>query len=125
MVPIRTVSACAWARVQSRLNTAAAAAEVFSSVLREVGMVILPSLPCLVLFCRSIWRMPGKVNAPDFRLSGERPALRNGCRSSRRPIQFVSLVPDRPRRQAPWMPVVGDADIDIGLNLVAGLQDLR
>src|SRR6186713_3158897 len=37
--PIRTVSAWACARVQSRLNAAAAAAEVFSSVLREVGIV--------------------------------------------------------------------------------------
>src|SRR5947207_8637313 len=39
---MRTVSACACARVQSRLNAAAAAAEVFSSVLREVGIVSSP-----------------------------------------------------------------------------------
>src|SRR5262245_54963277 len=42
MRPMRTVSACACARVQSKLNAAAAAADVFSSVLREVGIVSLP-----------------------------------------------------------------------------------
>src|SRR6267142_3477799 len=40
---MRTVSACAWARVQSRLNAAAAAAEFLSSVLREVGIVSSPN----------------------------------------------------------------------------------
>src|SRR4029078_2178439 len=40
---MRTVSACACARVQSKLNAAAAAAEFLSSVLREV--VILSSPP--------------------------------------------------------------------------------
>src|SRR6185295_1123554 len=39
---MRTVSACACARVQSRLKAAAAAAEVFSSVLREVGIASSP-----------------------------------------------------------------------------------
>src|SRR5262249_34854268 len=38
---MRTVSACACARVQSRLNTAVAAAEPFSSGLREVGIALL------------------------------------------------------------------------------------
>src|SRR5947207_14559949 len=41
---MRTVSACACARVQSRLSTAAVAAEFFNSVLREVGMAFLPRL---------------------------------------------------------------------------------
>jgi hypothetical protein len=39
---MRTVSACACARVQSKVSAAAAAAEFFSSVLREVGMVFSP-----------------------------------------------------------------------------------
>src|SRR6202035_3985691 len=39
---MRTVSACACARVQSRLSTAAVAAAFFSSVRREVGMAFLP-----------------------------------------------------------------------------------
>src|SRR6266581_7833550 len=39
---MRRGSASARARVQSRLNVAAAAAEVFSSVLREVGMAFPP-----------------------------------------------------------------------------------
>src|SRR5450432_1778331 len=39
---MRTVSACACARVQSRLNTAAAAAEFLSSLLREVDIVSSP-----------------------------------------------------------------------------------
>src|SRR5579871_118560 len=42
MTPRRTVSASAVARLQSRLKTAAAAAEPFSSVLREAGIVSLP-----------------------------------------------------------------------------------
>src|ERR1700741_2049232 len=41
MVPMRTVSASARARDQSRLSTAAAALPL-SSVLREVGMAFLP-----------------------------------------------------------------------------------
>src|SRR4051794_19506162 len=36
---MRKFSACAWARVQSRLSAAAAAAELFSSCLREVGIL--------------------------------------------------------------------------------------
>src|SRR5437763_11097645 len=47
---MRTVSACACARVQSRLNAAAAAAEVFSSVLREVGTVSSLALYLFVFF---------------------------------------------------------------------------
>src|SRR5689334_3348001 len=43
---MRTVSACACARVQSRLSAAVAAAELLSSVRREIGMKILPSLYC-------------------------------------------------------------------------------
>src|SRR5262245_59935215 len=35
---MRTVSACAWARVQSRLSAAVAAAELLSSVRREIGI---------------------------------------------------------------------------------------
>ncbi len=41
-MPMRSVSASARARVQSRLNTVAAAAEFLSSVLREVGIVSSP-----------------------------------------------------------------------------------
>src|SRR5208283_2927017 len=44
---MRTVSASARARVQSRLSTAAAALP-FSSVLREVGMAFLPTEPSLL-----------------------------------------------------------------------------
>src|SRR5437868_5972455 len=36
---MRKFSACAWALVQSRLSAAAAAAELFSSCLREVGIL--------------------------------------------------------------------------------------
>src|SRR3979409_1413181 len=39
---MRRVSACARARVQSRLSTAAAPAALFSNVLREVGIAFLP-----------------------------------------------------------------------------------
>src|SRR5690349_17335802 len=54
---MRNVSACAWALGQSRLSAAAAAAELFSSCLREVG--ILSSLKTrlligLVIFLRSM-----------------------------------------------------------------------
>ena len=44
------VSACACARVQSRLNAAAAAAEFFSSVLRDVGIVSSLTLNLFVFF---------------------------------------------------------------------------
>src|SRR4029077_14204027 len=40
---MRTVSACACARVQSRLSAAAAAAEFLSSVLREVVILSSPT----------------------------------------------------------------------------------
>src|SRR5258706_12361888 len=42
ITPMRTISAAARARVQSRLSTAAAAAVFFSSALREVGIAFLP-----------------------------------------------------------------------------------
>src|SRR5260370_23913227 len=42
ITPMRTISAAARARVQSRLSTAAAAAGFFSSALREVGIAFLP-----------------------------------------------------------------------------------
>src|SRR5579871_4161611 len=66
MVPMRMVSACACARDQSRLRTAAVAAEFFSSVLREVAMAIPPEVTsfydCRFCFLESIQRMPEKVN---------------------------------------------------------------
>src|ERR1700676_2042827 len=65
-MPMRTVSASARARVQSRLNTAAAAAEFLSSLLREVGIVSSPLnrrfRPAFVALGPSIWRMRRKVN---------------------------------------------------------------
>src|SRR4029078_1955822 len=42
MTPMRTVSACAWAKRQSRLRAAAAAAEFFRSVRRDVFIAFLP-----------------------------------------------------------------------------------
>src|SRR5215467_3664784 len=45
MTPIRTVSAWAWAKRQSRLSAVAAAAEFFRSVLREVFIAFLPGKP--------------------------------------------------------------------------------
>src|SRR5262245_61050877 len=60
MTPMRTVSACAWARVQSRLSAAVAAAELLSSVRREIG--IGSSHRCNLVLRGSIRRIPGKVN---------------------------------------------------------------
>src|SRR5258708_36570587 len=39
-------------------------------------------------------------------------------------FQFAPLVLGCPSRQVPVMPVVGDADVDMGLDLVAGLVDV-
>src|SRR6185295_5596159 len=55
---MRTVSACAWARVQSRLRAAVAAAELLSSVRREIG--IKSSHRCVVLLPGSILEDAGQ-----------------------------------------------------------------
>src|SRR5712671_8205065 len=62
---MRTVSACALARVQSRLNTAAEAAEFLSSVLREVAIVSSPNCCFRLAFLGlrpSILGNPLKIN---------------------------------------------------------------
>src|SRR6478736_4420240 len=78
---MRTVSACAWARVQSRLNAAAAAAEFLSSVLREVGIVSSPNC-CFRLaflaFGRVSWGMRRKVNTHASHGGSWRPAEEQG-----------------------------------------------
>src|SRR5262245_44035593 len=72
MVPMRTVSACAWAKRQSRLRAAAAAAEFFRSVRREVFIAFPPRnrrqrrplRPVLrAVVWLSIWRTECNVNA--------------------------------------------------------------
>ena len=65
--PMRSVSASARARFQSRLKTAVAAAEFFSSALREVGIVLLPtelsfSQPAVFCFGRKYLGDGRKVN---------------------------------------------------------------
>src|SRR6188472_422340 len=71
MTPTRTVSASARARLQSSDNAAAATAEFFNSVLRDVGMRSSRAYKsfCLDCFCflavwQIIWRTPGNVNTP-------------------------------------------------------------
>src|SRR4029078_304229 len=72
MTPIPPVSACAWAYVQSRLKAAAAAAEFFRSVLRDVFIAFLPRntgknnayrLILRAVIGLSIWRTQCNVNA--------------------------------------------------------------
>src|SRR5216683_757882 len=82
---MRTVSACALARVQSRLNTAAAAAEVLSSVLREVGIVSSRTVVSGWLFLpfgRVSWGIRRKVNTralSSWRLVGLLNLSRDGA----------------------------------------------
>src|SRR5262249_52078853 len=68
ITPIRTVSACALAYRQSRLSAAAAAAEFFRSVLREVVITFLPGYSALAaslpVVRASIWRTACNVNEP-------------------------------------------------------------
>jgi len=69
MTPMRTVSACALARRQSRVIAAVTAAEFFSSDLREIFIVSLPDTQADVACCysvvrTSIWGRNWKVNAP-------------------------------------------------------------
>src|SRR6478735_4721012 len=93
---MRKFSACAWARVQSRLSAAAAAAELFSNCLREVG--ILSSLKTrlligLVIFFtnygerddgKSTWR---KV---DRRVMAQNATAKTDCIERSARSQFVS-----------------------------------
>src|SRR5215468_10653702 len=75
MVPMRMVSPCACARVQSRLTTAAAAAVPFSSDLREVGMT--SSLPRLkVVLCGSFPALFREVSRGGLRKSTYAAAAR-------------------------------------------------
>src|SRR6185436_2307196 len=78
---MRTVSAWACARVQSRLNAAAAAAEVFSSVLREVGIVSLP----LNYYCRRdrFFQFSAKYLENT---AGSQPARAMACARLLRPV---------------------------------------
>src|SRR6476469_1223674 len=91
---MRKFSACAWARVQSRLSAAAAAAVLFSSCLREVG--ILSSLKTrlligLVIFLRIMGSgtMESQHGERSIGGSWRRTQLRRRIERSAR-LQFVS-----------------------------------
>src|SRR3954465_5406878 len=88
---MRKFSACAWARVQSRLSAGGAAAELFSSCLREVGILSSLKNRFMIWSCcsfskygergggKSTWRKSG---------SGLRDAERNCERVTRPALLF-------------------------------------
>src|SRR3954447_21169406 len=87
---MRKFSACAWARVQSRLSRPAAAAELFSSCLREVGILSSLKNRFMIWSCysfskygergggKSTWRKSGSGSAAQNAIAkwaATRPAL--------------------------------------------------
>src|SRR6266568_1791378 len=94
---MRNVSACALARVQSRLNAAAAAAEFLSSVLREVGIVFSRTVVSGWLFLpfgQVSWRIRRKVNTralSSWRLVGLLNLSREGADVRRGNVPYPLL----------------------------------
>jgi hypothetical protein len=99
----------------SRLRRAAEAARgrlLRVLLLRLAALTADADRPLLVSADSSIDADQRGVEAPSS------PRLRGG------PFQFAALVLDCPSRQLPLMPVIGDADVDMGQNLVASLVDV-